>query len=93
MRGTTVAEQAEQLFANLARTLGELGSSLEHVVKITAYLTDPASRPEYQAARTRHLPQKPPGTLIMGVQLADPEMLIEIDAIAVRGAPNQGSGA
>jgi hypothetical protein len=29
------------------------------------------------------MPQTPPSTLIMGVQLAEPEMLIEIDAIAI----------
>jgi hypothetical protein len=29
------------------------------------------------------IPQAPPGTLIMGVQVAEPEMLIEIEAIAV----------
>lgn len=81
--GTTVAEQAEVVFGNLERTLTELDSSLARVVKITAFLKDPRDRAQYQAARTRHLPHAPPGTLIMGVQLAEPAMLIEIEAIAV----------
>jgi 2-iminobutanoate/2-iminopropanoate deaminase len=81
--GTTVAEQAEVVFANLERTLTELDSSLARVVKITAFLKDPRDRAQYQAARTRYLPHAPPGTLIMGVQLAEPAMLVEIEAIAV----------
>ena len=83
--GTTVAEQAEVVFANLGRTLEELASSLSRVVKITAFLKDPRDRASYQAARTKYLPHAPPGTLIMGVQLAEPAMLIEIEAIAVVG--------
>jgi 2-iminobutanoate/2-iminopropanoate deaminase len=86
VRGTTVAEQAEVLFANLARTLEELGSSLGQVVRITTFLKDPRDRAQFQAARTRHLPHAPPGTLIAGVQLAQPEMLIEIEATAAVGS-------
>jgi 2-iminobutanoate/2-iminopropanoate deaminase len=82
VRGTTVAEQADVLFANLARTLGELGSSLGQVVRITTFLRDPRDRAQFQDARTRHLPHAPPGTLIAGVQLAEPTMLIEVEAIA-----------
>jgi len=83
VRGSTVAEQAEFLFENMARTLAELSSSLRDVIKITVYLKDPRDRNQYIAARARHLPQTPPGTLIMGIQLAEPEMLVEIDAVAV----------
>jgi enamine deaminase RidA (YjgF/YER057c/UK114 family) len=81
--GSTVAEQAEVLFGNLARSLEKLDSSLARVIKITAFLKDPRDRAQYQAARTRFLPHAPPGTLIMGVQLAEPAMLIEIEAVAV----------
>jgi 2-iminobutanoate/2-iminopropanoate deaminase len=83
VRGRTVAEQTDFLFQNMARTLDELGSSLTNVVKITVYLKDPRDRNHYLAARARYLPQSPPGTLIMGVDLAEPEMLVEIEAIAV----------
>jgi 2-iminobutanoate/2-iminopropanoate deaminase len=83
VRGTTVAEQTTFLFENMARTLEGLGSSLDQVVKITVYLKDPRDRNNYLAARARYLPQTPPGTLIMGVDLAEPEMLVEIEAIAV----------
>lgn len=83
VRGINVAEQVEYLFENMKATLESLGSSLPHVIKTTVYLKDPRDRANYQASRAKYLPQTPPSTLIMGVQLAEPEMLIEIEAIAV----------
>lgn len=83
VQGNTVAEQAEYLFQNMKSTLETLGSSLQNVIKMTVYLKDPRDRQNYQGARSKYLPHSPPSTLIMGVQLAEPEMLIEIDAIAV----------
>jgi 2-iminobutanoate/2-iminopropanoate deaminase len=85
--GHTVAEQAEYLFRNMKTTLESLGSSLANVIKTTVYLKDPRDRANYQEARAKYLPQTPPSTLIMGVQLAEPEMLIEIDATAVMPGP------
>ncbi|MBI2998818.1 MAG: RidA family protein [Deltaproteobacteria bacterium] len=83
VQGITVAEQAEYLFRNMKVTLEDLGSSLANVIKTTVYLKDPRDRLNYQEARARYIPQTPPSTLIMGVDLAELEMLIEIDAIAV----------
>jgi 2-iminobutanoate/2-iminopropanoate deaminase len=83
VQGNNVAEQADFLFRNMKATLESLGSSLTSVIKTTVYLKDPRDRASYQEARAKCLPQTPPSTLIMGVQLAEPEMLIEIDAIAV----------
>ena len=83
VQGTTVSEQTDFLFQNMGRSLKDLGSSLSDVVKITVYLKDPRDRNSYLAARAEYLPQAPPGTLIMGVDLAEPEMLVEIDAIAI----------
>ena len=71
------------MFRNMKITLESLGSSLTTVIKTTVYLKDPRDRANYQEARAKYLPQIPPSTLIMGVQLAQPEMLIEIDATAV----------
>jgi 2-iminobutanoate/2-iminopropanoate deaminase len=83
VQGNTVPEQVEFLFQNMKATLENLGSSLTRVIKTTVHLKDPRDRANYQQARAKYLPQTPPSTLIMGVQLAEPEMLIEIDAIAV----------
>jgi enamine deaminase RidA (YjgF/YER057c/UK114 family) len=83
VRGTTSAEQAEYLFQNMKATLESLGSGLEHVIKTTVYLTDVRHADGYREGRKKYLPHAPPSTLIMGVQLAEPEMLLEIEAVAV----------
>ena len=83
VQGNIVFEQAEYLSRNMKITLESLGSSLTTVIKMTVYLKDPRDRANYQEARAKYLPQIPPSTLIMGVQLAEPAMLIEIDATAV----------
>jgi enamine deaminase RidA (YjgF/YER057c/UK114 family) len=83
VRGATSAEQAEYLFQNMQATLESLGSGLEHVIKTTIYLTDARHADGYREGRKKYLPHAPPSTLIMGVQLAEPEMLLEIEAVAV----------
>ena len=83
IRGSTVAEQADYLFENMKATLESLGSSLDNVVSLTGYVTDPRGADAYLQARRKYLPHCPPSALIMGIQLADPEMLIEIQAMAV----------
>ena len=83
VRGKDVAEQTEILFQNLKNTLEGFGSGLDHIIKMTAYLVDRNDRNAFSAARARCMNHTPPSTLIMGVQLAEPEMLVEVDAIAV----------
>jgi enamine deaminase RidA (YjgF/YER057c/UK114 family) len=83
IRGSTVAEQADYLFQNMKATLESLGSSLDNVVSLTAYVTDPRGKEYYRQVRGKYLPYSPPSALICGIQLADPEMLIEIQATAV----------
>lgn len=88
IRGSTMAEQAEFTFENMKATLESLGSSLDNVVSMTAYITDPRGKKEYLDVRLKHLPQRPPSAVICGIMLADPEMLIEIQATAVISEKN-----
>ncbi|MBI2360308.1 MAG: RidA family protein [Deltaproteobacteria bacterium] len=83
IRGSTVVEQADYLFQNLKATLESLGSSLDNIISLTAYVTDPRAKEDYRQARAKYTPHAPPSALICGIQLADPEMLIEIQAVAV----------
>ena len=83
VQGTNATEQTEITFQNMKATLESLGSSLEHVFKIVIYLKDPRDRAKYGPVAGKYFPHAPAATLIMGVQLAEPEMLVEIDAIAV----------
>jgi enamine deaminase RidA (YjgF/YER057c/UK114 family) len=82
VRGANSEEQTEILFQSMDRTLKELGSSLAHVIKTTTLLADARHQPGYSKAKAKYLPHRPPGTSIAGVQLADPRMLVEIEAIA-----------
>jgi len=83
VQGANAAEQTEITFRNIKATLEGLGSSLDNVIKATVYLKDPRDRGKYGQMAGKYLPHAPVGTLIMGVQLAEPEMLVEIEVVAV----------
>jgi enamine deaminase RidA (YjgF/YER057c/UK114 family) len=55
------------------------------LVRLNTYLTDPADRAAYGAARDRHVASPPPAsTLVIVRALARPEFKIEIEAIAAK---------
>lgn len=78
------AAQADQAMKNVKILLEEAGSRMEHICKITTYITDRAYRePVYQVIG-RHLGGiAPAGTGLIVNGLALPEMLVEIDIDAV----------
>lgn len=79
-----VEAQCRQVFANLATVLEEAGSSLEHIVKLTIYLSDSAFIDTFRAVRNETLARPmPASTLVIVSGLAAPELLVEIEAIAV----------
>jgi 2-iminobutanoate/2-iminopropanoate deaminase len=76
--------QAEQTFANLERVLKAGGSSLENVVKVTIFLTDMANFGKIVELRGKYFtPPYPADTIVEVSSLALPELMIEIEAIAV----------
>jgi len=76
--------QCRQVFANLAAILEEAGSGLEHVVKFTTYLTHPSYIEAYRKVRNETLSKPmPANTLVIVESLVSPELLVEIDAVAV----------
>jgi enamine deaminase RidA (YjgF/YER057c/UK114 family) len=81
-----LAVQARQVFANLGRGLAAAGAGLRQVAKITIYVVH--HRPEYlpvmEEARQGLFGDHKPADTVVGVEtLAQPEYLIEVDAIAV----------
>ena len=78
------AAQADQAMRNVKTLLEEAGSAMEHICRITTYITDRAWRePVYQVIG-RHLGGiAPVGTGLIVGGLALPEMLVEIDIDAV----------
>ena len=78
------AGQAEQAMHNIKMLLTEAGSELEHICKITIYLTDPRYREDVYRTVGRWLKGVfPVSTGIVVSALARPEWLVEIDVIAV----------
>jgi enamine deaminase RidA (YjgF/YER057c/UK114 family) len=78
------AAQAEQAMRNIKQLLTEAGATLEHICKITIYLTDPRIRePVYRVVGSWLTGVFPVSTGIVVAGLARPEWLVEIDVIAV----------
>ena len=76
--------QAEQTFANLQAVLRAAGSDLDKVIKVTIYLTDMGHFPQIVALRERFFsPPYPADTIVEVNALALPELMIEIEAIAL----------
>src|SRR5579863_6661675 len=76
--------QAERAMSNIAKLLEEAGTRLEHVCKITIYLTDPRFRePVYRTVGRWLRGVYPVSTGIVVAGLARPEWLVEVDVIAV----------
>lgn len=74
------AAQTEQAMQNVKALLEEAGSKLEHICKITTYITDRGYREAVYNVIGRHLRGVHPcGTGLIVRGLALPEMLVEID--------------
>ena len=84
MVGTTAAEQAKQVMANLTAVLQAGGSSVDRVVKTTIFLADmddfAAVNDVYAAAMGDHRPAR----ATVAVKTLPKHALVEIDAIALR---------
>jgi 2-iminobutanoate/2-iminopropanoate deaminase len=76
--------QAELAFSNMQRQLEAGGSSMDRIVKVIAFLTDPATLADIRAVRDRWLTTAPPSTFVFVSALVDPRWLIEIEAIGVK---------
>jgi enamine deaminase RidA (YjgF/YER057c/UK114 family) len=83
------AGQAERAMHNVATLLTEAGARLEHICKITIYLTDPRWRePVYRTIGRWLKGVHPVSTGVVVTALARPEWLVEVDVIAV--IPDEG---
>jgi enamine deaminase RidA (YjgF/YER057c/UK114 family) len=81
-----IAMQARQAFANVGLALAAAGASPEQVAKITIFVVDlhPEHLPLIEAGRVAVFGDHKPADSLIGVeQLARPDYLIEVEAIAV----------
>jgi enamine deaminase RidA (YjgF/YER057c/UK114 family) len=82
-----VGAQARQAFANLATALERAGFALADVVRTRMYLTDISRWEELGRAHGEVFGDIRPATAMIGVSgLLHPDMLVEVEADAVRGA-------
>jgi len=77
--------QAVQVFENLGAALASAGATFGDVVRLGSYLTDMSNLGTLRDVRLRYLSQPYPAATAVGATLAMPDLLIEVDAIAMVG--------
>jgi enamine deaminase RidA (YjgF/YER057c/UK114 family) len=80
--GATLEEQLELVWSNLRTILAAAGMSLDNVVRLTSYLTDPAQAEANARARVEALGGRLVPTTAIVVQTLDPSWLVEIEVVA-----------
>ncbi|MFZ0502223.1 MAG: RidA family protein [Chthoniobacterales bacterium] len=77
--------QVKQVFANLKARLDEAGASFNDVVKLSFYLLDSTNLQTVRDVRDVYVNREhpPASTLVVVKQLFRPDLLVEVDAIAV----------
>jgi 2-iminobutanoate/2-iminopropanoate deaminase len=83
--GDAIAEQTEQVFANLRAILEAAGSGLDRLVKTTVYLTDLGEFGEMNEVYARHVGDAPPARATLEVAALPSGAKVEIEAIALAG--------
>ena len=79
-----LAAQARQVFANLEIALKAAGATFEHVVKTNYYLRDASQVATVREVRSKYFTKElPASTLVEVPRLAQPDLLIEVEVIAV----------
>lgn len=74
------ADQVRQTFANLSAILDAAGSSLSHIVKVNAYLTDPDQLGTFNEVYREILGHAPPARTTVCIQLWG--VSLEIECVA-----------
>ncbi len=84
-----VYAQSKQIFKNIEDALASAGAGMTDVVKITTYLTDISTYGKFGKARTEAFPAGvPASTAVATPALVMPELLVEVEAMAVIGSGN-----
>jgi 2-iminobutanoate/2-iminopropanoate deaminase len=76
--------QARQVLENLKAALAAAGATFENIVKVNTYVTDMSHIQVLRELRAGDFGANPPAsTLVEVVRLALPDLMIEIEAVAV----------
>jgi enamine deaminase RidA (YjgF/YER057c/UK114 family) len=86
---TGFADQTRQAFRNIDATLKRAGGSLANVVTMTAFIRNQSDGDEFVKLRAETFKSNfPASALITAKDFARPEILVEIQAVAVIGERN-----
>lgn len=78
--------QVHNTFKRIAATLAQVGGKLEDIVTMTVFIKDGRDGQRFVEIRKEYFPQRAPGSALITVTgFAVPEMLVEVQAIAVIG--------
>ena len=80
-----IAEQAEQVLANVKAALALAGCGMEDIVKTTVWLEDARDFSTFNAVYARHFPKDPPARTTVESRLMI-DIKIEVEAVAYRPA-------
>ncbi|WP_289033144.1 RidA family protein [uncultured Roseibium sp.] len=81
-QSASASAQAAAIFDQLERIATSQGSSMEKLVKVTVFITDPASIPSLRDALTeRYAEQVPASSMVIVNGLFAPELALEVEAI------------
>ena len=78
-----IEAQAAQVYGNVRKALASVGADFSNLEKVITYLTREEDIEGYRRARAAHLNRDlPASTLVVVSRLANPDFLIEIEAVA-----------
>jgi enamine deaminase RidA (YjgF/YER057c/UK114 family) len=81
----SIAEQADQVFANILALLKAHGLDATSIVKLTTFMVAGQDGNAVRAARLKHLgSHRPASTAVFVSQLVDPAWLVEVEAVAAK---------
>jgi 2-iminobutanoate/2-iminopropanoate deaminase len=78
------AAQATQVFENMKMALAAVGATFENVVKVNTYVTDMSHLQTLRQIRATYYGKNAPASTLVEIGgLASPDLMIEIEAVAV----------
>ena len=83
--GDDFATQCRQAFANLDEVLQAQGASIDSMIRLNAYFSDVAQYADFKTLRAEVLKAPYPASTAVVVGFVFPGMLVELEAVAVRG--------
>ncbi len=76
--------QTRQILENMKKILDQAGATFDNIVKVTVFITDMRHFKEIHEIRAEYFQKDfPASTLVQVSSLSSPELLIEMEAIAV----------